>query len=161
MVSMDEISVFSPVSSEECVDGVEGFHRRLSDILRDFPSDRAFAIGAGLSPSGFARIVKGGQPTLPNLVKIAERAGCSVQWLATGELPEARNDSSTDQASAGVDFDLLTTVVEGLEEKLIEQNLTLPPETKAKIIPLLYQYFCSEEDDRARDCFSQNLVKMV
>lgn len=64
-----------------------GFHDRLNHLLAREKSASAFARKAGLSQSGLHRIEAGGDPTLKTLVAIADAAGVTVQWLATGEGP--------------------------------------------------------------------------
>lgn len=61
------------------------FHDRLKYLLAKEKSTSAFARKAGLSQSGLHRIESGGDPTLKTLVAIANAAGVSVQWLATGQ----------------------------------------------------------------------------
>lgn len=61
------------------------FHARLRKILDGERSSSSFAKRAGISQSGFHRIEKGGDPTLKTIIAIANAAGVSVQWLATGE----------------------------------------------------------------------------
>ncbi|MBB4287408.1 helix-turn-helix domain-containing protein [Roseospira goensis] len=68
-----------------------GFHARLNLILADEKSSTAFARRAGLSQSGFRRIEKGGEPGLQSLLSIAQAAGVSIEWLATGEGPMRRD----------------------------------------------------------------------
>ncbi len=64
-------------------------------ILVDFPSEAAFAKAAGLSQSGFNRLMRqGGFPTLPVLIAIAEASGCNIQWIATGKGPVRAEDTA-------------------------------------------------------------------
>lgn len=79
-----------------------GFHTRLRFILSRWQrSEASFARAAGVSQTGLNRIVQGGFPTLPLLVAIADTAGVSVEWLATGRgsessLANARAEGATD-----------------------------------------------------------------
>ncbi|AOJ82608.1 hypothetical protein WS86_11545 [Burkholderia savannae] len=68
------------------MDGPEsGFHTRLRLVLSRWQgSEASFARAAGVSQTGLNRIAQGGFPTLPLLVAIADTAGVSVEWLATG-----------------------------------------------------------------------------
>lgn len=47
-------------------------------------SARSFALRAGLKPSTLRSILSGRRPIVHNLVSIADAAGVSVEWLATG-----------------------------------------------------------------------------
>jgi phage repressor protein C with HTH and peptisase S24 domain len=79
-----------------------GFHTRLRLILSRWQgSEASFARAAGVSQTGLNRIVQGGFPTLPLLVAIADTAGVSVEWLATGRgsessLANARTEGAAD-----------------------------------------------------------------
>lgn len=64
--------------------GCEGFHSRLRALLKKFKSNNAFAVAAGISPSGLNRLLEGGYPTLPILIALAKAGGVSVEWLSTG-----------------------------------------------------------------------------
>lgn len=60
---------------------------QLSDRVRlliGVSSMRSFAQSAGIRPSTLQSILKGTRPTVDNLVAIADAAGVSVDWLATG-----------------------------------------------------------------------------
>lgn len=55
--------------------GCEGFHSRLRTLLKKFKSNNAFAVAAGISPSGLNRLLEGGYPTLPILIALAKAGG--------------------------------------------------------------------------------------
>ena len=133
-----------------------GFHERLKNVLENWPSERSFAQKAGMSVSGFKRVLEGGWPNLPNLIKISDASGRSVQWLAIGE--EATQPEDVPQY---LNMELLTTVIEGLEENLLEQGKNWSPNMKARAIPLLYQYFLAQDDSEERAQFAQSLLKIM
>ncbi|OVZ94900.1 phage repressor protein C [Yersinia frederiksenii] len=64
--------------------GCDGFHERLRGLLANFKSTNAFAVAAGVSPSGINRLLDGGYPTLPILLALAKAGNVSVEWLSTG-----------------------------------------------------------------------------
>ncbi|GAB4119831.1 MAG: hypothetical protein Kow00104_02520 [Rhodothalassiaceae bacterium] len=67
---------------------IGGFHDRLKKIVFEVSGNAAaFARKAGISQSGFHNIMKGGEPSRPILVAIAQAADVSIHWLATGEGP--------------------------------------------------------------------------
>lgn len=80
-------------------ESLSGFHERLNSILKSEQSKSALAVRAGISQSGFHRIVHGGEPGLKNLVAIANAAGVSLEWLATGQTPLASPNPGPPQAS--------------------------------------------------------------
>jgi len=89
-----------------------GFHDRLRKILEGEVSSSAFARRAGISQSGFHRIEKGGEPTLKTIIAIANAAGVSVQWLATGD--ESAGGHASDAARGELDKWLFSRVIDGI-----------------------------------------------
>ena len=86
----------------------EGFTRRIEQLVQEAGGQNAFARRLGMSQSGVARLVKGGEPTLSTLKAIANASGKSLAWVANGET--SAPDSALDmvnvpmldvQASAG------------------------------------------------------------
>ncbi|MEX3630537.1 MAG: helix-turn-helix transcriptional regulator [Burkholderia sp.] len=78
-----------------------GFHERLRLILgRWSGSEASFARSAKISQTGLSRIARGGFPTLPVLVAIADTASVSVEWLATGR--GALSGTGTDRGGGSV-----------------------------------------------------------
>lgn len=62
------------------------FVARLHDVLRQWPSADRLARAMGVSPSAFRKWLKGeAEPSRERLVALANTAGVSVGWLATGE----------------------------------------------------------------------------
>ncbi len=64
--------------------GRSGFAARLSELIGS-ESRAKFASRTGISEGVIRRYESGSQPGLINLLKIAEAAGVTVNWLATGE----------------------------------------------------------------------------
>lgn len=80
-----------------------GFHDRMRRILSEHSSEAAFAKSAGLSQSGFNRMMRQeGFPTLPVLVAIANASGYSIQWIATGDGPERNGGISPSHRDASL-----------------------------------------------------------
>ncbi|GJL37527.1 repressor [Enterobacter hormaechei] len=79
--------------------GCDGFHERLRGLLANFKSTNAFAVAAGVSPSGINRLLDGGYPTLPILLALAKAGNVSVEWLSTGR--EVQVDKQELMASPG------------------------------------------------------------
>lgn len=71
------------MNSSENVDET-GFVERLRSLLEG-QSTRSFAQKAGMGDSTLRAILNGSLPRLDNLLRIAETAGVSVEWLATGK----------------------------------------------------------------------------
>lgn len=90
-----------------------GFHTRLRLVLGRWQgSEASFARAAGVSQTGLNRIVQGGFPTLPLLVAIADTAGVSVEWLATGRGPESSLANAQTEGTAASVVDTLGNAVD-------------------------------------------------
>lgn len=90
-----------------------GFHTRLRLILDRWQgSEASFARAAGVSQTGLNRIAQGGFPTLPVLVAIADTAGVSVEWLATGRGTETALGDAQASDTAAVAMDTLGNPVD-------------------------------------------------
>ena len=67
------------------------FIARLHAILRHWPSADRLAKATGVSPSAFRKWLRGeAEPSRERLVALAQAAGVSVGWLASGEGQEPR-----------------------------------------------------------------------
>lgn len=87
------------MSSHESVDET-GFSDRLKELLEG-QSARSFAQKAGMGDSTLRAILNGAMPRLDNLLRIAEAAGVSVEWLATGK------ESNKSQSDFEAEFALI------------------------------------------------------
>ncbi|HLW69014.1 MAG TPA: helix-turn-helix domain-containing protein [Candidatus Binataceae bacterium] len=61
-----------------------GFVKRLKTVIRDAESILALAAKAGVSDSTIHLWLKDSEPSRKKLIDLAEAAGVSVEWLATG-----------------------------------------------------------------------------
>jgi len=90
----------------------ERFIARLHEILRHWPSADRLARATGVSPSAFRKWLRGeAEPSRERLVSLAQAAGVAVGWLAGGEGPAPRFETSAHttpaQASEWQDYLLL------------------------------------------------------
>lgn len=60
------------------------FHRRFMDLIYEAGNPNAFANKTSISPSGVQRIIDGGTPGMPILIKICDAFNISTDWLARG-----------------------------------------------------------------------------
>lgn len=78
------------------MNGVQRGEYDLGNRLREIigsESIRSFALRANLKPSTVQSILGGGRPIVDNLVALADAAGVSVEWLATGRGERHRADT--------------------------------------------------------------------
>jgi phage repressor protein C with HTH and peptisase S24 domain len=77
------------------------FIARLQEIVRHWPSADRLARATGVSPSAFRKWLRGdAEPSRERLVALANAAGVSVGWLASGEGPTPRLGGSPSSRSA-------------------------------------------------------------
>jgi len=85
------------MSTQNTVDET-GFAERLRTLIGT-QSARSFAQKAGMGDSTLRAILNGAMPRLDNLLRIAEAAGVSVEWLATGK-ETGKSDSQFEEEFA-------------------------------------------------------------
>ncbi|MDG4560564.1 MAG: helix-turn-helix transcriptional regulator [Candidatus Competibacter sp.] len=84
----DAASLSRHFLGNESDDENDEFKKRLKEAIPD-KSARAFALRAGLSPSGVRQYLNGENlPTLDKLRVLAKTANVNLLWLATGEGPK-------------------------------------------------------------------------
>lgn len=115
-----------------------GFPERLLQAKGGM-STLAFAKKCGISESSFRKYLAGHSvPGADKLLEIAQTAGVSLTWLATGE-------GRRDGVEARLDVVALRSVIAGVEAGLQEIGGTMAPEKKAELIALLYEMHCNGE----------------
>lgn len=60
------------------------FHKRLVSLVEEVGNPNAFANKVGVSPSGIHRLMEGGTPGMPLLIKICDAFNISSDWLSRG-----------------------------------------------------------------------------
>lgn len=78
---------------------MDKFTDMLTKLVDEHDSANAFAKKVGIGGSLLRKYLAGGNPGLDKALQIAQRAGVSLEWLATGEGP--RDSSSFPRHSAG------------------------------------------------------------
>lgn len=81
----DELESLKDELSSEYELTSAGFTERLNYLARKHSTITSLAESAGISISGVQRLLKGGNPTLPVILKLAKHNNVSVEWLATGK----------------------------------------------------------------------------
>ncbi|MDY0164421.1 helix-turn-helix transcriptional regulator [Desulfobotulus sp.] len=121
---------------------------RLSECLDGEPV-AAFARRAGIGESTLRNILKGASPRADHLAAIAFAAGVTLDWLATGQGIKSavelrrltRDRCAATPDVAPLNFQLLQSIISGVEEGLQMLNKDLEPDKKAQLVALLYEHF--------------------
>lgn len=145
-------------------------HERLKVAIGE-RSTRAVADEAGISEGTVRNLLNGGIPKLDSLLRIADAAGVSASWLATGEGPmrpdgnKGINDGPGDytvtlhQVTAALDKAQLASAIETVEEALTATRRTIAPTARADLIAATYDLFTSGESGLAAKELIMRLVK--
>ena len=121
------------------------FIARLHAILRHWPSADRLARATGVSPSAFRKWLRGeAEPSRERLVALAQAAGVSVGWLASGEGQEPRlvlPHRSVTSASADAGLDRRDYVLlPRRPEAAAAGSETPPPPTAVEFIALRHEW---------------------
>lgn len=108
------------------------FKERLTKVIGD-RSVLSFAKECGMSDSLVRKYLAGTLPGLDKLVVMAEVAGVSVQWLATGKEVAALGQPQ-------IDYDKLEEVTTKILRLFQDRGVKVKPEALARIIRLVYEY---------------------
>ncbi len=123
----------------------------------------ALARKAGISQGGIRRYGSGGEPTRPHLLALADAAGVSLSWLATGQGDpdqgaEVRIQRVSEPAEVGLD--LLESVTRAAFEELQRRGLRLEPAGQARLVRVLYRHFASKGEQPDHDTVS-NIIDLA
>lgn len=75
-------------------------------------------------------------------------------------LADLAPNSAAPVPSSPIDYELLRSLVEGLETALTQRRLTLPPARKAAVIQLMYEY-CTLEEQADAPATVARFLKLV
>ena len=95
--------------------------QRLRECIGEDPV-ASFARKSGIGESLMRKYLSGSEPSASNLARIAEVAGVTLDWLATGRGPKRRTDAqtrATPDISASQDarrWEKIIAIVEGIED---------------------------------------------
>jgi hypothetical protein len=94
---------------------------------------------------------------------MAQVAGVSLHWLATGEGDPDQDAASRPQqnaAPADMDLDLLERVAQATFEDLETRGLQLEPAAQARLVRVLYRHFASRKEQPDHDTVS-NIIDLA
>ncbi|HEQ1856982.1 TPA: helix-turn-helix transcriptional regulator [Providencia alcalifaciens] len=111
----------------------------------------SFAKRAGVSEGVVRKYVKGNaEPTVSRLIAMANAAGVSLNWLATGDGTKTVNDCNT-LFKSDINIPALSRAIELLDEALLSTNKSLDSFKKAELISALYELEVSNHEEKRRD----------
>jgi len=117
------------------------FVARLKEVIGDQKLTR-FAAACGVGESTLRNILSGAWPRTDLLIRIAETAGVTLDWLATGHEPRTRAELRKALAArGGADpvSDTWRLAVELVQEWQVEQGKLLPPDKFMRAVELLVE----------------------
>lgn len=107
----------------------------------------SFGRRCGVKEATLRNILLGAMPRADNLFAIADAAGVTVEWLATGKWPVYRSDLNRaldvasniePRPSAALDMPRFQLAIEAVEEGLEASNRTMTPPKKAELFLAVY-----------------------
>lgn len=123
------------------------FAERLRLVLGG-ESVNSFARKCGVGESLLRKYLAGGMPGLDKAAAIADVAGVSLDWLATGRgVMRPRASAAHDAGTRQVDANLLRETISIVEEWLVLNNRSMEPAKKADVISKLYQFLAEDIAD--------------
>ncbi len=111
---------------------------RIGFAIKKIGGQKAASLALGISIRSISSYMTGdAEPKLLISQRLAELAGVSLDWLATGEGSFNKNADMLDKKE-------LILAIETVEESLNATNRTLKPAKKAELILAIYDLFTSE-----------------
>ncbi len=95
-------------------------------------------------------------PRWETLNRIVELAGQDFNWLLGGAESDAGQKGTT-----SLDEEVLTDVIQGVEDGLAELGLQVPPTKKAELVILLYDMMIEEEGKKPRKSQIEKILRLV
>ncbi|MBI1207335.1 MAG: helix-turn-helix domain-containing protein [Azospirillum sp.] len=119
------------------------FQSRIETIISLLGSPMGLARGAGLSRRVIDNYRTGqSDPSRERLIALAEAAGVTVEWLATGKGPMHRPSHAAppghETSPAAIDAELLSRVIDGVSSVVCEAGQALTSNHQAETTARLY-----------------------
>ena len=116
------------------------FTDRIKTIISLVSSADKLAYSAGMSPSLIGKYLSGKtDPTRKKLIALAKAAEVNIEWLATGNGPMREGDRER------FSFELLTVIIEGLDDLETTLGKKLTHKEKAEIISNTYDLYADAD----------------
>jgi transcriptional regulator with XRE-family HTH domain len=113
---------------------------------------------ANISESHLYRYISGAsEPTASRLVALADAAGVSVDWLATGRgTAHGAREERIDYA----DLDILEDVIEKTRRRFQDLGVKLSPDREARAIRLVFE-FCLRHGESMDDASLAGIIELA
>lgn len=127
-----------------------GFSKRLREAMAG-RSIREFASSASMSAGTLHNYLNDESlPTLDKLISLANTAGISLNWLATGRgaasIGDASKESLSGETTDRLDITVLTEALECIEQAIHELGISMSPEKKSSVTASIYDLFREQRD---------------
>jgi len=147
-------------SLENGSENQENFHSRLKERREKHKITQGELAGkVGVS---ITTIQSWESDTIPKggyLISLSKALNCTIDWLLTGE-DKILPDTATSLESEALEIEVLTKVIEGVEEFLRDEEKELEPDIKARLISLLYEHFSKAKEEPNQKTI-ENYLKLV
>lgn len=132
-----------------------GFRDRLRQVVDEIGSRKRAGLIANVKAEMITKYIDGkAKPTFFTVRALATAAGVGLDWLAYGDAQRP-----TLEQEGPIDHDLLAMVIQNLEERLTQFEVTISTEKRARLIALMYEHFVHlEEEERYRSTFLNRLL---
>ena len=143
---------------------VDAFGERIDVAIKRAGGATRMAEKAGISGSVLRKWrAEKSDPSRTSLIKVANAAGVSVEWLATGkgtpdgtaEAPKAPPAGPSEE-----DLALLEEVATAAFVELQARNIHLEPAAQARLVRVLYRHFASKNERPDHDTVS-NIIDLA
>lgn len=111
---------------------------RIASLIPEGESQNAFARRCGIGDTTLRKYLAGAQPSSDRLVAMADAAGVSIEWLASGRGSRKRIGDLAAQGSPLSDRARLAIAVRAVEEGLAAVGKKMLPAKKAELICAAY-----------------------
>jgi transcriptional regulator with XRE-family HTH domain len=123
---------------------------RISVIADHYPSRKSAAAAAGISTDQLSRYMRGeNQPGLLSMGSLVKPYGFSLDWLASGV---------GDPKGANMDLDLLTLILDTIEQAATEKDIDLKGGQRSRLAALLYSLY---ESGNKESLNQANVVRLI
>jgi transcriptional regulator with XRE-family HTH domain len=124
--------------------------KRISVVADLYHGRKSAALAAGVSTDQLSRYMRGeNQPGLLAMYTLVKPYGYSLDWLASG---------IGDPKGANMDLDLLTLILDTIEQTAMENDINLSGGQKSRLAALLYSL---HESGNKESLNQANVVRLI